>query len=92
MHLTSMYIDSSKQALMILGDGSRDRVILKYALEKLNGERVELAYPEAPLFFRRKGLHALEALALALDKFRVKVSVFIVDREHVKDVLSLIHI
>ena len=82
MHLTSTYTDSQRQALLILGDGSRDKAILTYAFNKLDGEDIMLAHPEPPIGLRRTGLSALEALTTALDKFKVKVAVLIIDREH----------
>ena len=83
MHIVTTYTDSRRQALLILGDGPRDRLILLHALNKLDGELIELVHPEPPIGPRRTGLSALEALAVALDKLKIEVAVFIVDREHV---------
>ena len=84
MRVTSTYTDSRRQALLILGDGSRDRLVLLHAFSKLDGERFELVHPEPPIGPKRTGLSALEALAIAVDKLKVEASVFVIDREHVE--------
>ena len=70
-------------AYIIIGDGRRERRILRGVVEKYN-HRKALRIPDDPLPGRTGFKTCIERLTLLLDKTRVTTYLIIVDREHLE--------
>jgi len=84
MEVSNAFTDSIKQVLTIIGNGLFDERVLEFVAVKLNGSSYSFVLPSLPID-RKTGLAALESLLVLLDKgVKVKVSMFFIDKEHVK--------
>ena len=78
-------------AVVLIGDGKTEKVILEPLAERHNGAQKILLVPSSPLHWKKEnaardcGLSALQAMKIYLDKYRLSRSLFLVDKEHFED-------
>ena len=85
------FTGGDSQVLLVIGDGSSEEKVLRWAAPLFNGGTISIAYPSPPpIGAKLTGLSALETLVKLLNGgLDVKHTLFVLDREHLSSLSDL---